>query len=277
MATPIPVNIAYDFPFPRTPERIEWPERTRSSNLRSAVHRVLPRYPDPLQAGQYDDLERILFHLEQVYQPGASIADLGGGIGLFSPTCAEAGMRTHLIDDFCDVINNEFPIESLGVHRESGVCVVDTEVRHWGKYFDDESLDVVTSFDSIEHWHHSPRLVFEEAHRVLKPGGRLFIGAPNAVNLAKRIAVPLGRTNWSDFEDWYHPDEFRGHVREPVLADLLRIVDELGFERSTVWGRNWAGYAGHRARRLVTAVIDRPLRAFPTLCSDIYVMATKPS
>ena len=56
-------------------------------------------------------------------------------------------------------------------------------------------------------------------------------------------------------------------------------IDEyapLGFDIHAVWGRNWSGYIGGRARRLVTRVIDRALRAVPTLCSDLYVMAVKP-
>jgi hypothetical protein len=112
---------------------------------------------------------------------------------------------------------------------------------------------------------------------VLKPGGALLISGPNAVNLRKRITVPLGRSNWSHFEDWFYPEEFRGHVREPVLADLVRIVRELGFQKHAVWGRNWAGYpSGGALRRAPAWLIDHALRPLPTLCSDIYVLAIKP-
>src|SRR5262249_61634803 len=105
----------------------------------------------------------------------------------------------------------------------------------------DASLDVVTCIDSIEHWHHSPRPVLEQVVRVLRPGGLLLLGGPNAAHAVHRAKLLLGRSNWSHFEDWYYPAEFRGHVREPVLADLLRIVDELGLERRAVFGRNRLG------------------------------------
>jgi hypothetical protein len=65
-------------------------------------------------------------------------------------------------------------------------------------------------------------------------------------------------------------------VREPVLADPVRLVRELGFEKQAVWGRNWAGYPARGLRRGAAWLIDHALRPFPTLCSDLYVLARKP-
>lgn len=43
------------------------------------------------------------------------------------------------------------------------------------------------------------------------------------------------------------------------------------------WGRNWAGYpVAGRLRRGPAWLIDRVLRPFPTLCSDLYLLARKP-
>jgi SAM-dependent methyltransferase len=168
------------------------------------VQTLARRYPEPLKAEQLADAARIASHVERILQPGASVADLGGGVGLFSPSCAALGMQAFLVDDFGDAVNRAFDLGEIGVHRALGVRVVETPVRCWGEAFGDESLDVITCFDSLEHWHHSPRPVFAEAYRALKPGGSLLISGPNAVNLRKRLGVPLGRSNWSHFEDWYY-------------------------------------------------------------------------
>ena len=267
----LPVRTPAWLPDPAVPRRAE----PLGALLDRVLEQVLALYPEPLRSTERADLARQRFHLEQIYRPGARVADLGGGIGLLSPACAALGMTTWLVDDLRDAVNQHFPIEELGVHRDAGVRVLAIPVAEFGKHFADASLDVVTCIDSIEHWHHSPRPVLEQVARVLRPGGLFLLAGPNAANALHRAKLLLGRSNWSHFEDWYYPAEFRGHVREPVLADLLRIVDELGLERRAVFGRNWLG-APSGWRRLGFSAVDRALRAFPSLCKDLYVLARAP-
>ncbi len=100
----------------------------------------------------------------------------------------------------------------------------------------------------------------------------MVIGTPNAVNLRKRLAVPLGRSNWSRFEDWYDPPVFTGHVREPTVSDLERIARDVGLATWQVVGRNWLGYRRRRLGQAIATVVDRPLRLRPTLCSTLYLV-----
>lgn len=247
------------------------PER----QIRELLAELALRFPEDLRPGQMADIERIAFHYEQIQGKGQSVVDLGGGIGLFPIVCAAQGMQTWLVDDFADPVNETHSIESMGIHHGFTIGVIETEVAYWGGHFEADSVDIITCFESMEHWHGSPRSVLLQAMRVLRPGGFLVISVPNAVNLRKRLAVISGHSTWGRFEDWYYPIKFRGHVREFTVAELVRAVSEVGFVAGGVKGRNW-----QRPKPFSSAMwspIDSLLRLFPTLCSTLYITATKPT
>jgi hypothetical protein len=59
-------------------------------------------------------------------------------------------MQAWLVDDFGDAVNRAFDLDEIGLHRALGVRLVEAPLRRWGEAFGDESLDVVTCFDSLE-------------------------------------------------------------------------------------------------------------------------------
>lgn len=87
-------------------------------------------------------------------------------------------------------------------------------------------FDAITSFDSMELWHHSPSKLFFEITSQLKPGGVFRLGVPNCVNLRKRLTVPLGFGKWSAMQDWYEEENFRGTCVNPMwqTSDILMRV-----------------------------------------------------
>ncbi len=128
----------------------------------------------------------------------------------------------------------------------------------------------------MEHWHRSPKRLFAAIIESLVPGGLFIVGVPNVVNLRKRITVPLGRGKWSQMAHWYETERFRGHVREPDVDDLRYIARDMNLTDVEILGRNWAGYLSrNRWMQLATALIDRPLRLRPSLCSDLYLIGRK--
>jgi SAM-dependent methyltransferase len=240
---------------------------------------VANAYPAALIPGQIRDIPRIAFNIRLIVARlgcDVSVCDLGGGIGLFSVGCAASGMRTTLVDDFNDAVNHEFANVTDIVHRRFAVKVLNTDVVASPPDFPAGSLDVVTSFDSIEHWHNSPKPLLRRALSWLRPGGLMIIGVPNCVNLRKRLTVPFGAGKWSSMADWYEQAPFRGHVREPDVDDLKYIARDLKLENTQIIGRNWLGYV-HRSAlvRRLTPLVDMPLRAFPALCADLYLIGTK--
>jgi hypothetical protein len=96
------------------------------------------------------------------------------------------------------------------------------------------------------------------------------------VNLRKRLTVPFGRGQWSDFSTWYDEKLFRGHVREPDIQDLRKIAQDISLSDYQIMGCNWAGFGNSsKIIRAGTRITDKMLRYFPSLCSDIYLMGFK--
>ena len=256
----------------------------QNHNLFAVLRNVANQYPKDMVDGQVQDIPRISFNIGIALDAAKpkphselEVCDLGGGIGLFSVGCAAYGMkRTVLIDDFDDSVNHRVGASILDLHRSLGVQVIVRDVVENGIYDIAGTFDIITTFDSMEHWHHSPKRLFHEVVEKLKPGGVFALCVPNCVNMRKRITVPLGIGKWSGMQDWYEADQFRGHVREPDVSDLLYIARDMGLAHIKIYGRNWLGYySANPAIRFATRIVDYPLRLKPSLCSDIYVVGRK--
>jgi SAM-dependent methyltransferase len=253
--------------------------------LTGALTKLAAEYPAQMVSQQRRDVARVAFNIGLVMaaaRPRAaadlSICDIGGGVGLLSVGCAAVGFRrVILVDDFSDTINQEVGDSVFALHRRYGVEVHSRDVIAEG--IDDicAGVDVVTSFDSMEHWHHSPKRLFRAVIRGLNPGGVFVLGVPNCVNMRKRITVPFGVGKWSPMQDWYEADVFRHHVREPDVADLRYIARDMGLVDVRITGRNWLGVCSPSpAVRIATTLMDYPLRLRPSLCSDLYLTGRRP-
>jgi SAM-dependent methyltransferase len=251
-----------------------------ATDIDSVLRRIADNYPPALATVQgYIDVARNAFHLSLIsaLPRRARICDVGGGLGLFSPGCAALGFDAVLVDDFKDAWHRAVAEGVFDrVHRPLGVEIITRDVISESLTFEPESIDAFTVFDTMEHWHSSPKRLFHKLVAALKPGGLFIIGGPNCVNLRKRITVPFGLGKWSQMQDWYEAERFRSHVREPDVADLRYIATDLGLENVRVIGRNWTGYRSrYRVARMITPIVDRALRLRPSLCSDIYMLGRK--
>lgn len=246
------------------------------ASLKTTLRETALRYPPQVRQVQVQDVERIAFHVKIVSDrvgPDATVCDLGGGVGMFSIGCAAVGMRVLLVDDFADPVNREGGDAALDIHRSWGVEILHRDVITQPLELPVGTLDAVTAFDTMEHWHHSPKQLFHACCDALRAGGLFVLATPNCANLRKRVQMPFGKVQWSSMDDWYESVTFRGHVREPAVDDLRYIADDLGLVDVELLGRNWSGYRGAAAvRRCATLVCDRVLQRFPTLCSDIYLI-----
>jgi len=246
------------------------------------LNSVVDQYPASIGPGQRTQVGRMSYEMSLFVpdvSPGARVCDLGAGWGTIALGCAAAGLKAVLVDDYRE--RGFFETETMeamrALYQKYGVEMVSRDLVTEGLGFPDGSLDAVTCFDSIEHWHGSPKKALHDSVRALRPGGRFVIATPNCVNLRKRITVPLGRGKWSPLKEWYEHELFRGHVREPDVDDLRFIAADLGLKDVRIAGRNWNGYySERRITRALTRVFDSVLRLKPSLCSDLYLTGFAP-
>jgi len=245
--------------------------------LKPLLRSIALKYPATLISAQMQDIDRIAFHIRLVQErKGSAIAlcDIGGGIGLFSAGCAALGMKPTLIDDFGDEVNVKTGAFVLDLHRSLGVDVISKDVIVDPLPLKPGSLDAITCFESMEHWHNSPKRLFRCLKAALKPGGVFVLSAPNCVDMARRLAIAIGHGQWSTIESWYESETFRGHVREPDVRDLRHIANDIGFTNVKIFGRNWwpnTRFQGSPAKP-IASLVAHLLRLRPSLCSTIYLV-----
>jgi SAM-dependent methyltransferase len=98
--------------------------------------------------------------------------------------------------------------------------------------FPDESFDVVTAFEVIEHVTGSPRRFLDESHRVLRQGGVLYLGTPNVSSWAKirRMLAHQHPYDAMPYSMSFGPRHPMCHVYEYDPWTLKQLVAASGFQ-----------------------------------------------
>lgn len=257
----------------------------QDAKIEEVAQRLLAKLPAFWESFFSRQLQRVYEEVRLALRPGGTVLDLGGRPGFHAAICAAMGMRAICVDNYWtlgdDSVWGDKKDEhdrALEVAKEEGVEFIHTDILSWEPPFPEASIDVVMSFQTMEHFHHSPRRVFTRLVRTLKPEGVFILSVPNAAKLVNRLRVPFGKNPFSTMDRWYFRDYFDYHVREPVAADLKVIAKDLQLTESHVLGRNWAMYIrlSPWTRPFITFV-DHVLRVCPTLCFDIYLLGKKPA
>lgn len=248
-------------------------------NATRLLEQAVELYPRSMIAGERGGIPRYAYHVDLIRKhapAGGKVLDVGGGIGAFAPAVALAGYQLTLVDDFGDRSNQRFPSDAIAALAIGGIDIVNVDASSDNFSPNPDSYDIVTSFDSMEHWHRSPKTSLHKMMAALKPGGTMILGLPNCVDLYKRITVPLGMAKWSTMEEWYEQPVFRSHVREADLDDLRYIARDLKLTHPHVFGRNWnIMLAANATVRRLGRMADLALQLFPSLCSDLYLVGKR--
>ena len=129
--------------------------------------------------------------------------------------------------------------------------------------FDDASFDVCFSIEVIEHLN-NPQNIINEAHRVLKPGGMLFLSTPNVNSIAQKL-----RFLFSDEFQWFRDKDHKilGHIH-PIFDWLFKRMIEERFELIEYSAPSFQ-------LRLLTKAPGIPMPVKSSLFADINIYALR--
>lgn len=155
--------------------------------------------------GAKDGIDRVLvvgprFEVDLLHRvlPNVRVDTLGLNEGLFAPRDGEERVLFDLND-----ADDQDRRPSLGPYQ----LIVMAEV--------------------LEHVHMPPSVVLGWIASLLAPGGYLLVQTPNAVALAKRLRMLVGR---NPFQPLSADRAYPGHMREYTTAELIREGRALGLE-----------------------------------------------
>jgi 2-polyprenyl-3-methyl-5-hydroxy-6-metoxy-1,4-benzoquinol methylase len=164
------------------------------------------------------------------------LLDVGCGVGLFLAAARRRGWEVRGVDPS--------PWPAGYARAESGVPVDCLALGEAG--FPDGSFDVVTLWSTVEHLA-DPLPVLQEARRVLRPGGAMWITVPNARSLGVLLHGEKDH-NLAKPEHLFH---FTERTLRRLLAEKVELVN---VERIYLWGdrsgfvRNTLQHAARRTK-----------------------------
>jgi SAM-dependent methyltransferase len=190
-------------------------------DVASAHKAVYGAYPFP---GYMDTVwpayHNIAQTVERVLPKGSRVLDFGSGGMDKTALLSAMGYKMYAHDDLKDDWHR------LGDNLDKLMAFAKQfEIEfHPALDFAPKSLDMVMVHDVLEHFDDSPRELLNRLLGFVRTGGYLFVTVPNAANIRKRISALLGHTIHPPYDLYYWcSGEWRGHVREYVKDDLVRL------------------------------------------------------
>ncbi|MBD3266846.1 methyltransferase domain-containing protein [bacterium] len=156
-----------------------------------------------------------------------TILDAGSGQGAFTYRLKKRGFQ-HLAA--CDLYPEQFCVEGVECR---GADI--TQSIPWA----DNSVDVVLLLEVTEHVD-AIRHLFQEAYRVLKPGGFVVFSTPNILSIKSRLRFLLSGYYYS-FNPLYDVDTSAlwAHVTPYTLDQYVLRLREVGFAVDEVTTDKW--------------------------------------
>jgi 2-polyprenyl-3-methyl-5-hydroxy-6-metoxy-1,4-benzoquinol methylase len=207
------------------------------TNPRFTGEEILDSYvavEDPLYLEERDGrvltFERHLRPLEKIKAPPGQLVDMGAYTGVFVEIAAQHGW------DAFGVEPSHWAVEQA---RERGLHMIEGTLANSG--LADNSLDVVTMWDVIEHVS-NPLGEMQQAERLLKPGGLLVVHTMDIDSGFARVMG--GRWPWlMEMHIYYFSQRTLKHMLEKAGFTVIRIEPQGRYLRLGYFATRIGGFS----------------------------------
>jgi len=188
-----------------------WEKRITTDSGKEKIHRRTPR---PLLKFSY--FGAVMMQIPLL----ANLLDLG---------CGDGSVGSLFINKRkCNVVGIDVSRRAICIAKERGLHVINSDLTMYHLPIKDETFEVVTLIDVLEHTP-SPLDLLVETRRVLVPGGSVLVLTPNFARIANRFRMLTG-----DPRDLLHWDRKYGdgkeHLQWFTVPKLRSYLRSCGFE-----------------------------------------------
>ncbi len=136
--------------------------------------KILESRPERYDAGMelltLGSLTQVKREIARHIPSGSSVLDLGCGTGTLAQMCAERGARVTGVDANSGML-------SMAAKNSPSANFMNSSLCHLDEHFEDESFDFILSTLAFSELTRAERIhVLKQIKRLLKKGGRIFIG-----------------------------------------------------------------------------------------------------
>ena len=156
--------------------------------------------------------------------------------------------------------------DSKIVNKHLAYDLNDAEYREkWASF---EQHDLIIISEVIEHCYTSPVKILSFLKSLLLPGGYILITVPNALAIARRLRMLVGK---HPYEMIRESRENPGHFREYAQCELVDSGQKAGLEFVSSWLENYSP-SKNMAFNIITSIFS----IFPSLRQGLFVVLRKP-
>lgn len=223
----------------------------------------------------------VLGLMRQGIPPPARVVEFGAASGGQSVGLRRAGYAVTAVDlgEQSDAWEGAAEGTMASVFQAEGINLVIWNLEQVPYPLESNAFDAVVMTEVFEHLRDYPVTSLQEARRVLRPGGHLYLTTPNAAYIRNRVQLALGRSTATSLADWIGGVPFARHAREYTFAEMRELLAHAGLRPTVMTSRHLHIGSGRSSRlaRLGKKTMDYIAMARPTLGPAIIAVAQKPA